>query len=145
MLEEKKSDNVLKRPDLLTVLCILSFIGGGLALLSNILIYLFNDEMRTVLSSQNFQTFMGAKLNFSMFLTISPSFFLLQALFSALSIIGVALMWKMSQMGFHLYTTAQIVLLIIPKLFISGLPFPWFELSLSLLFVYLYGKSLKVF
>jgi len=46
--------------------------------------------------------------------------------------------------GFHIYTIAQILLLIIPKLFIPNLPFPGMELLISFLFVFYYSRFLKI-
>lgn len=142
-MDENSKDETLKRTHLLTVLLVLSFIGGGLGFLSNMAIYLLHDEMLAVLSAQNMQSFMGVDV--AQLLSVNPLLFLSQAIFLALSVVGAIMMWQLNRSGFHVYTISQIVLLILPKLFISGIPFPWFELSLSFLFVYLYAKSLKFF
>ncbi len=145
-IEEKDTGNTLEqRTGLLTFLCVLSFIGGGMEFFSNIILYLFNEPIKTILNEQNGDVLFGAQMDFDSLLSVSPLFFLLQAIFSFMSVFGVALMWRLNKKGFHVYTIAQIVLLIIPKLFFAGLPFPWFELSVSFVFVYFYGKSLKIF
>ena len=144
MEQEENTNKPLKRSDFLTVLCVLSFIGGGMTLLSNAFLYAFHDAVKTIIAEQNTKAFFGANIDFEALLSISPSFFLFQALFSAMSVAGVILIWKLNKKGFHIYTIAQIILLIIPKLYFTGLPFPWFELSISLFFIYFYGKSLRI-
>ena len=148
-MEEKNNNNkrvnVSKRTDLLTVLSILSFIWGGLSFLSNFILYLFNSQVHAVIKEEGLKQFFGVDMNLEALLNVHPLFFLLQALFAAMSVLGVAMMWRLNRLGFHVYTIAQIILLIIPNLFISGLPFPLFELSVAALFVYLYGKSLKIY
>ncbi len=142
---EKNQNQQLKRTTLLTVLAVLSFIGGGMSIFSNAFLYFYNDEVKQLVESGALQSFSDMNLNLDLLLSISKDFFLLQALTNILSVFGVYLMWNLNKAGFHFYTIAQIILLIIPKLYLPGLPFPWFELSLSLLFVYLYAKALKMF
>jgi len=133
-----------KRPRLLATLLILTFLGSGITLFSNTIIFGFFHSFQNIFSAQGKINFLGSEMDLSSFLSISRNFYLLQALFSALSLSGAILMWNFRKVGFHLYAMAQIVLLIIPKLFISGLPFPAFELSISALFVYLYYKHLQL-
>ena len=133
-----------ERPRLLAVICILTFIGGGMTLFSNTMIFAFFDQFKTVFASQGGLEFLGNKIDLSTLLDISPVFYLLQAVVSALSLAGAIMMWNLRKTGFHLYAVAQIVMLIIPKLFLPALPFPVFELSVSALFVYLYYKHLPL-
>ncbi len=132
-----------QRPRLLAVICILTFLGSGMTLFSNTVIFAFFHQFQDVLGMQGKINFLGSEMDLSSFLSISRNFYLLQALFSALSFSGAVLMWNFRKVGFHLYAIAQIILLIIPKLFIPGLPFPAFELSISALFIYLYYKHLQ--
>ncbi len=133
-----------ERPRLLAVICILTFIGSGMTLFSNTMIFTFFDQFKAIFSSQGGLSFLGTKMDVGSLLNINPSFYLLQALFSASSLAGAILMWNFRKIGFHLYTSAQIFMLIIPKLFLPALPFPVFELSVSALFVYLYYKHLPL-
>ncbi|UBM63029.1 hypothetical protein LA303_03395 [Candidatus Sulfidibacterium hydrothermale] len=133
------------KPGFLKVLLILTFIGSGMTMLSNLLIFTFFDQMKMVVTTQmaNY-TFMGTKMDFTPFFEISPLFYLIQGLLSALSLSGAILMWDLRKLGFHLYTIAQILLLIVPKLFIKGLPFPGMELLISFIFVFYYSRFLKI-
>ncbi len=144
LIETSNQNLELKRSDLLTILCVLSFIGGGMGFLANILTYSYFGQLKEMFAGQDTVNFLGTEININMFLNVNPTLFLWQAVFSALSIIGAAIMWRLNKTGFHVYTIAQIILLMLPQIYISGLPFNWLELSLSLLFIYLYAKSLKI-
>jgi hypothetical protein len=134
----------IQRPRLLAVICILTFLGSGMALFSNAMLWLFYDQFRNLFSTQESLNFLGSQMDIKGLLDLSRNFYLLQALFDALSLTGAIMMWNFRKIGFHFYVTAQLVLLIIPKLYIHGLPFPAFELSLTALFIYLYYKHLDL-
>lgn len=138
----ENTEQTPERARLLTILCILTFIGSGMTLFSNAIIYVMFDQFKAIFISHPNMQLLGIKMDMSSFLNLNPVFFLLQALFSALALAGAFLMWNLRKLGFHLYVIAQLVLLTIPKLFISHLPFPFFELSISAVFVYLYYKHL---
>jgi hypothetical protein len=141
---EKLNENQVQRPALLTFLCILTFIGSGLTFLSNTTVYVLYDQFTAYFSQHPNLNWMGTKMDFSFFLNIHPAYFLLQGLLSAMAFTGAVYMWNLRKIGFHFYTFAQLVLLIIPKIFIPDLPFPLFQLGISALFVYLYYNHLKL-
>ena len=134
-----------KRTDQLTILCILTFIGSGMSMFANGLLFLTIEPIKQLLEQQDTYTFLGTEVNMDFLLDINPLFFLLQSLTLIVSIIGAYQMWNLKKVGFHLFTISQIVLLILPKLYINGLPFPTFELIISASFVYLYSKNLSYF
>ncbi len=134
-----------KRTDQLTILCILTFIGSGMSMFANGLLFLTIEPIKQLLEQQDTYTFLGTEVNMDFLLDINPLFFLLQSLTLIVSIIGAYQMWNLKKVGFHLYTISQIILLILPKLYINGLPFPTFELIISASFVYLYSKNLSYF
>lgn len=138
------SEQPKKRTDLLTVLCILTFIGSGMSMMANGLLFLTIEPVKQLLEQESTYSFLGTEINMDFLLEISPVFFLLQSLTLLVSIIGATQMWNLKKTGFHLYTISQILLLILPKLFINGLPFPMLELLISTTFVYLYAKSLSL-
>ncbi len=134
-----------KKPELLKVLLILTFIGSGLTMFSNLFLFGFFDQIKALLATQGSSySFMGTTMDLTPFFQISAVFYLIQGLLSGLSLTGAIFMWDLRKIGFHFYTLAQICLLIVPKLFIRGLPFPGMELLISFLFVYLYYKFLKI-
>ena len=132
------------RPEILTVLCILTFIGSGTSLLANGVLYLMFDQLKELIEQQSVFSLMGSDVDLSFLLDIKSGFFLAQLLIYALSLYGAVQMFQLRKIGFHLYTIAQIALLIIPKIFVPVLPFPFFELMVSAVFVYLYYKNLHL-
>lgn len=132
-----------ERPVLLKVLCILTFIGSGLSFLSNASVYVFFDWFKDLFLNHSDMIWMGSKMDFSSLFQINRFYFLLSAILFLLSLVGAMYMWKLNKVGFHLYTLAQIALLIIPKFFIPSYPFPLFPILFSGLFVYLYYSHLR--
>ena len=132
------------RPELLTVLCILTFIGSGTSLLANGVLYLMFDQLKELIEQQSVFSLMGSDVDLSFLPDINSGFFLAQLLIYALSLYGAVQMFQLRKIGFHLYAIAQIALLIIPKIFVPNLPFPFFELMVSAVFVYLYYKNLHL-
>ena len=140
---DNKTEN--PRPELLKILCILTFIGSGLSLISNSIMFLTIDIIRKYYEDGSFD-FLAEDLDLSaleILLSANSTYFMLQALLFALALYGAYLMWNLKKIGFHFYTVAQIVLLILPQVFLPSLPFPTFELLLSLIFITLYARNLK--
>jgi hypothetical protein len=129
-----------KRPTLLTVLCILTFISSGMNLFSGLVIAGFYDVFVEI--AQEF----AQKFNIpgiDLLLETSPLFFLVTAIFYAGSLSGAILMMQLKKIGFHVYTIFQILLILAPMYFMH-LPSPGFpELIFSGLFIFLYSTNLK--
>jgi len=136
-------DETAKRPELLTILCILTFIGSGLSFFANFSLFLLIDQVKEVISQQETFSLLGSEVDFSFIINIQPFFFLIQATLYLVSIYGAFQMLQLRRQGFHIYTIAQVLLLIIPKIFIPVLPFPFFELMVSTVFIFLYYKNLE--
>lgn len=141
---EQLKENQQYRPTLLTVLLVLTYIGSGLSFFANTFIYVLFDPLKAYFLKNPVLDWMGTKLDFSFFPNLQPAFFLLQGLLAAMALAGALYMWKLKKVGFHLYTLSQLILLIIPKLFIPDAPFPLQQLAISGLFVYLYYNHLKL-
>ena len=135
------TEGKLKRPNLLTVLCILTFIGSGLNLFSSLMISLFFETFKTVSTS------IAKTMNLpgmEMILSADRLFFITSVLIYAAAIAGAVLMLQMKKVGFHLYAIAQI-LLILSSMFYFKLPGTsvFFDILLSGVFVALYSYNLK--
>jgi len=102
------------------------------------------DFIRQTFEGKDTVTMMGMDIDLSMFLNIDKNFFLLQGILYAISFTGAILMWNFRKIGFHLYTLAQIILLIVASVFLKGMPFPWFDILMTAMFVYVYAKNLKL-
>lgn len=130
-----------KRPTMLTVLCILTFIGSGMNLFSSLVIAGFYDTFVEI------ATEFAEKFNLpgmDVIIEARPVFFLISAIFYAGSIAGAVLMLNLKKIGFHVYTTSQILLIITPMYFFHqsspGIP----DLLFAGIFVWLYAMNLKI-
>ena len=130
-----------KRTRLLTVLCILTFIWSGLNTFSFLSIAMFLDSFRIVFQEA------GKQINLpelEIWMNAPPGFFLISGLLFAGSIAGALVMWHQRKLGFHVYTIAQILMLIAPIYFLNlaGPSVP--EVIFSGLFIILYSTQLKL-
>ena len=128
------------RPKLLTVLCVLSYIMGGVASFTYFMIFSMYSEIMPELAKAGEQI-PGAEL----FLSASRNFFLTGFILYFISIIGVSLMWRFRKAGFHFYTGAQVMILLMPLFYIQDAPIPFFDGILTLLFILLYSKFYRLF
>lgn len=134
------------RPELLKILCILTFVGSGLSLVSNTLMFLTIDVIRTYYENGNFD-FLSGTMNLEaleLLISVKQSYFLVQAIVFAVSIYGAYLMWNLKKIGFHIYTIAQIMIIILTQVYMPELPFPLFEIMISLVFITFYARNLKL-
>lgn len=126
------------RPQLLTLLCILSFIGSGLTGFSYFFIYVSYDQMGEIVEQLTFKL-----PEFDIMLTGGKRFFLSGFILNTLSLLGAMNMWKLRKVGFHFYTGSQIFILILPLVFIPAFPFSVLSVLLTLGFITGYAVNLK--
>lgn len=127
-----------KRSDLLTVLCILSYIGSGLAAFSNLVLFMTYDEMDQLLEGLDFEF-----EEFLLLLSGGKSFFISGFFLYMVSLAGVSAMWRHKKVGFHLYTAAQLFLLVLPLISIDGFPFSIAGVLITASFIFGYFTQLK--
>jgi hypothetical protein len=134
-------EQAVTRPMLLTVLCILTFIGSGLNIISGLAIGTFFAEFVRI-ASDLAETY---KLPGTEIITEgSPGFFFISSLIYAGSVAGAVLMWRMIRTGFHVYAISQILLLIAPMYFFK-LPGPSLpDIIFTGLFIILYSMNLRI-
>ncbi|MGM0620096.1 MAG: hypothetical protein ACQETJ_03545 [Bacteroidota bacterium] len=98
------------RPQLLSALCILTFIGSTVGFVGYFLASLFFEQAgESIIKYSSWHSVEA----------ISPVYFtLLMALF-ALSLTGAIRMWKLHRDGFFLYVFAQLIILFLPVLWIN--------------------------
>lgn len=128
-----------KRSDLLTILCILSFIGSGLAAFSNLVLLLTYDELGPMLEEMNFDI-----EAFKLVLSGGKSFFISGFFLYVISLAGVLGMWRLRKIGFHLYAAAQLFILILPVVSIDGFPFSIPGMLVTGAFIFGYFTQLKL-
>ncbi len=128
----------MKRPPLLTLLCILTFIGSALCV-AGFLAASVNYE-------QTMEVFrlLYADMPEAAFLLNAPrDFFIISLILSALSLAGALLMWNLRKTGFHVYTSARIINLVVPLIYFGGETNPVLNIMITALFVYLYARNLR--
>jgi len=135
------------RPQGLTILCVLSFIGSGLSLFANVFLFLFYDSFMAILTSDEIEE-MPQTFDTEMLLdfanTAGQFYFLLSTILYAMSILGVYYMWHLFKRGIHFYAIAQLSLILLPLLFIDSNLSVIPGLLLSGTFVLLYSRHLKI-
>jgi hypothetical protein len=127
-------------------LCILTFIGSGSSALANNIMFFTIEDWKLAYENGLFDN-LGKLFEdeaLQILMNVNPGFYLLQSVIYLLSLIGAILMWNLRKTGFHVYTVAQILLLISYNLFLSSQPFPFIPLLLSVTFILLYAKNLSL-
>lgn len=129
----------------LTVLCIFTFIGSGLCCLGYFFFtagYAYLPDIMEQ-SREMVISMYGESVDVSQALEVQPrAYYLLLTLLYAASVTGAAFMLALRKVGFHTYTIAQALLLVVPVLIIHA-PFDFGGLFLTVAFVLLYATFLK--
>lgn len=146
-----------KRPEMLTVLCILSFINAAWNILSNFISFAFYNTFQNLFTQlregtgvyedmaeqmgDNWETFVQAS---EMASSISRGYYFLEMALFIASFVGVLMMWKLQKKGFHIYAIAQILMLIVITVFtkITFGPVLWAALFIAMYFPH-YKKSMQ--
>lgn len=157
-MEIISQDNIRasKRPQLLTILCILSFVGMTLSFFGGIVNYYTYSHIQDLgklyekISGKNGEQIqetvnsateaLGANS-----MTIAKSC-LIVALLNILILIGVLMMWKLKKTRFYIYTLGQVIQLMVPLLVIGGLyggVQAVFSALFSTVFIILFALNLK--
>lgn len=127
------------KPALLSVLCVLTFIGSGISSVSFLMVYFSYQEVIPLIYELS-EAFPGVEL----FAKAGKNFFLTGFILYFLSLFGGLLMWQLRKPGFHFYTAAQIMIVLLPVVYIKGFPFPFLEASVTAIFILLYSRFLKI-
>lgn len=136
--ENRQQHSIPSRPPLLTILCILSFLGSGISMLSFLMIYTSYEEALPMILE-----FSDLIPGLEYFAIAGRGFFLSGFILYLLSVAGVSLMWRMKKAGFHFYTASQIMVLLLPVIYIKSFPFQFSEAIITLLFIIFYSRFLK--
>ncbi len=127
-----------KRPPLLTVLLILTFIGSGMSAFSFLFVTMSYDEVMRIIEDV-YSDFPGVEL----ILSAQKNYFTIGFFLYTISLIGAVLMWKRKKIGFHFYTAAQIFLLALPLVTIPGYRFSIMPVLVTVAFILAYATNLK--
>ncbi len=137
MNDASQQKPVNKRPQLLSFLCVLSFIGSGIGAFSSFMVFFLHDAILSIISSGDYD---ATALNLDFFSTIDRIYFLLSGLLMVISFTGVLHMWQLRRAGFHLYALSQLMILIVSTIYVYKPmdSFPMFDLLITTLFILLY-------
>jgi len=123
---------------MLTILCILTFIGSGVSTFSFLMVSVMYELFMQQLDV------LYANMPEANFLLEAPrDFFVVSFILSAASVAGAIFMWNLRKIGFHIYTSAQLVYLVVPLLYFGGETNPLLNIIVTALFVYLYARNLQ--
>lgn len=121
-----------KRPVFLTILCILTFIGSGLGLLTSLLMVVGVGALMDMMGSYGLGGMLGGGV----------AYFGVAALMAAASLYGAIMMWKLKKTGFYIYTGANVIAAILPIVWLGG-GFAFMSFLWPVVFIVLYGLNLK--
>ena len=150
------------RPTGMTILLVLSFINACWNILRSIILYFYTPKMAEMYENGQLEEMMqpfsamGEEFTKSMndamhvFTQINPNYYLILLVLFIASLIGVIKMFKGDKRGFHIYSIAQICMLIDHSVFVYPLqkPSPFTsDLIITILFIllyYLYFKRMQM-
>ncbi|QGY46703.1 hypothetical protein GM418_24510 [Maribellus comscasis] len=118
--------NNTKRPDFLSALCILSFIGSGFAFIAYFISSLFFEQVSELIIK--YSSWHSTE-------TISPFYFTTLMALYAISLAGAIRIWKFHRDGILIYSAAQILILLLPVFWINGQAFSVTNLIFTAIFI----------
>jgi len=142
------TNEAAKRPAFLTVLCILSFIAAGFAIIGYVTVLTLMGAASAVASGLEGMEGMSAESSAMMSDAMSkvPSagltwaYLIVGFITVIISLFGVIKMWKLQKLGYFLYVGASVVSMVMGMIYsgfgVMGVLFP-------ILFIVLYGLNLK--
>ena len=149
----------VRRPWAMTLLLVLSLLNAVFQIFSALFTYLFMPIMKQMLesgeleeqmqlfgSSMDETTLQAVMDNIAVQLSVQPVYYLLIGLLYIGSLVGVIKMFKMQRLGFHIYSIAQMLILIVEVAFLySNQPRnPFFnEFLMTVMFILFYHMSFK--
>jgi hypothetical protein len=152
------------RPTFLTILCILSFVGLGWAIINNLFTLAFSstgswfysllqEELEKALNEASMSDPGAVVFLENLFdgvldlVSHLPVLGTAGLIFSVIGLIGVILMWGLKKTGFYLYTGAKIAMIFAPMV-IAGFSFITMMIAIStafwaIIFIILYALNFK--
>ena len=154
-----EQEEPVKRPEMLTVICILSFINAVYNGIANFISFAFYDAFVALLEQMkngegmfeemaeqigdNWETMADAA---SLAFSVGRGYYFVEMVLFIASFIGVLMMWRLQKKGFHVYTISQILMLIATSIFVVskvGGGFPFGPILWTALFVMMYFTHYK--
>lgn len=124
----------INRTNLLSALCILTFIGSTVSFIGYFLASLFFDKAAELIIKYS---------NWYSVDVISPLYFTLFMALSAVSLVGAIRMWKLHRDGFFIYLIAQIIILFLPAVWLGWISFSATQAIFTAIFIGGYALGWK--
>ena len=152
--KEIQKPEQIKRPPSLTVLCILSFLGCIINIITYLYFSLFYNMLPAVYAQLEKNGFAYMGINFTkamkddfksmldLILSRPREFFLFYLICSVGAFYGTLQIWKLKKTGFHIYTISQLMIIIISMIYI-GISVSSGTTFLTGAFIMLYAMNLK--
>lgn len=139
MEENNQKEQRKVRSSILTLLCVLTFIGSGLGTFTFIMVYMSYDEVMLAFEEVEKQF-----PQLEAFFHGGPKFFLTAGILYFISLMGAIQMWQLRKIGFHMYAAAQIFLLIVPVAIIDTSMISFVEVLITFGFIAGYFSQIKL-
>lgn len=127
----------------LRIILVLSIIGSGLSCLSHLMMGAMLPAMRTMFYSGAFPYPQEVTVMMEQMFETPRPYYLCCALLYAMSVTGAVFMWNLRKSGFHLYTLAQLLVMLVTLLFLGKERLPLGDIMLTLLFITYYYIALR--
>ena len=128
------NNKVNNRSPFLSALCILTFIGSTIGFLGYFVAALFFERTAEYIIKYSSWHSVDA---------ISPIYFTVLMAMFALSLVGAIRIWKSHRDGIFLYTISQLIILLLPVIWIDGQILSATNTIITVVFIVGYGLSWK--
>ena len=133
----------MQQQTLFHILLVITFIFAGLSAFSYLMTALLLPTMQQLYADN--PTLLPEQFSVMMqqMLDTPRGFFLGAGLLYVLEVLGAALMWRLRWSGFHCYTLARLLLLLLPALFLGRSFVGIGDIMMALLFVAVYYMLMR--
>lgn len=129
-------NNPVRRPAFLSALCVLTFLGSGLAFFMYFIAALFFKDASEFIIKYS---------RWSSTEAISPLYFTLLMALNAISLTGAIRMWKLHRDGFLLYVLSQLIIVFLPMIWIDAQAVSVSNAIFTVIFIVGYGLNFRRF
>lgn len=133
----------MKNTTLFHILLVITFISAGLSALSYLMTAAMLPTVQQVYADNPGLLPEQLSVMMQQLLDTPRSYFLGAGLLYGLEVLGAALMWRLRWPGFHCYTLARLLLLLLPLLFLGRGFVALGDVMFALLFVALYYMLMR--
>ena len=133
----------------LHVLLILSFVYTGMWILCHFLLGLTGPDMRATMievyrtMAENNEKYSAFAIMCEQLFAVPQWYYIICGLLDAISFGGLMLMWRIRKNGFHCYTLAKLMLMLMPLLFLDRSYVGFGAIMMAVLFIVYYFFLMK--